>query len=409
MTDQSVPQPKPRFSIWLLALPLFFINFFVFAEHLIVVPLSASISQATGLPSVNSGLLVSIYPLAAAASALILGPFSDRLGRKKMLMLLCLGFSASTFAFAWADSVFTVLAFRVLSGVFGGPIPSNVLAYIGDRFQGNERTKVITTVMLTFSIASIFAVPLGAWLADLFSWRTPFIAISAAMIFCILLISRMKAIETGAESGNVLRQYVEFANLLKLRIVRKVFTLQFFMIIGLFGFVPNISVWLSTVYGFDSTQIGLCYMQGGIGGIIGNNISGYFISKGHKGRLISIGSLIMCVVLFFSTWNLLPPVFTGLFFAGLLFGGSIRMPAFQIILTEIIPISLRGRMMALSMINANITMGLGGIWSLAFLDMQNGVLTGMRTVTIIGAATLALIPLMVFNLEREIKRSDQLH
>ena len=150
-------------------------------------------------------------------------------------------------------------------------------------------------------------------------------------------------------------------------------------------------------------------MQGGIGGIIGNNLSGYFISKGHKARLISIGSLIMCVVLFSSTWNLLPPMFTGLFFAGLLFGGSIRMPAFQIILTEIIPINLRGRMMALSMINANITMGLGGIWSLAFLDMQNGVLTGMRTVTIIGAATLALIPLMVFNLEREIKKSDQLY
>ncbi len=407
MTDHTVTRQKSKITIWFLALPLFFINFFVFAEHLIVVPLSAGISVATGLPPVNSGLLVSIYPLAAAASALILGPFSDRLGRKKMLILLCLGFSASIFAFAWDDSVFTVLAFRVLSGVCGGPIPSNVMAYIGDRFQGRERTKVITIVMLTFSIASIFAVPIGALLAELFSWRTPFIAISVAILFCLILISRMESIKTGAESGNVLRQYVEFANLLKLRLVRKVFTLQFFMIIGLFGFVPHISVWLGTVYGFNATQIGLCYMQGGIGGIIGNNLSGYFINKGHKGRLISVGSLIMCVVLFFSTWNLLPPVFTGVFFAGLLFGGSIRMPAFQIILTEIIPINLRGRMMALSMINANLTMGLGGIWSLAFLDMQNGVLTGMRTVTIIGAVTLALIPLMVLNLEREIKKSDQ--
>ena len=409
MTAQLKPSAPPTISIWLLIFPLFFINFLVFSEHLIVVPLSASISLATGLPAVNSGLLVALYPLAAALSALILAPFSDRLGRKRMLVFLCLGFSGSTFAFAQADSIASVLAFRVLSGIFGGPIPANVLSYVGDRFQGAERTKVITAIMLTFSIASIFAVPMGALIADLSSWRFPFIIISGIILICLVLILRMKSIPTGAESGNVLQQYVEFANLLKIGKVRKIFALQFFMIIGLFGFVPNVSIWLSANYGFNATQIGLCYMQGGVGGIIGNTLSGYFVAKGHKGRLITIGSMITLFFLVFTAQDLLPPLFIGFFFAGLMFGGSLRMPALQIILTETIPINLRGRMMALSMIVSNITMGLGGVWSLAFLKLEDGVLTGMKAITIIGGLSLLVVPFLVRILEKEIDSSEQLY
>ncbi|MBT4087898.1 MAG: hypothetical protein HOE30_05355 [Deltaproteobacteria bacterium] len=72
MTKPKLSPDSSQISIWLLSFPLFFINFLVFSEHLVVVPLSAGISAATGLPPVNSGLLVAIYPLAAAISALIL-------------------------------------------------------------------------------------------------------------------------------------------------------------------------------------------------------------------------------------------------------------------------------------------------------------------------------------------------
>ena len=409
MNTTDATREGSKLTIWLLTFPLFFINFLVFSEHLIVVPLTASISLATGLAPEKGGLLVSIYPLAAAFSALVLGPFSDRLGRKRMLILLCLGFSVSTISFATATTVSSALIFRVLSGFFGGPIPANVMAYVGDRFQGNERAKVITMIMLAFSIASIFAVPLGAWIADMTNWRVPFYTISVTIIICMVLILKMKSVPTGAESGSILRQYLEFAQLLKLSKVQKVFTLQFFMIIGLFGFVPNVAVWLSTNYGFDATQIGLCYMQGGIGGIIGNTASGYFIAKGHKGRLIVIGSMMTCLFLTFSAQDFLPPYFAGFFFFGLMLGGSFRMPAFQIILTEIIPTNLRGRMMALSMIVANVTMGLGGIWSLPFLKLENGVLTGMKTVTVIGGLSLLVVPFLVRALSREMKEAKELY
>ena len=137
-------------SFWFFIIPLFLMTFFIFGEHLIVVPLSASISKATGLPLVKAGLLVAIYPLAAAVSAFFSAPFSDRLGRKTMIIVLSLGFSASTLGFATANSVSTILFFRVLCGICGGPVFASVLAFIGDKFKGKERVRAITALMLTF-------------------------------------------------------------------------------------------------------------------------------------------------------------------------------------------------------------------------------------------------------------------
>jgi predicted MFS family arabinose efflux permease len=394
-------------SFWFFITPLFLMTFFVFGEHLIVVPLSASISKSTGLPLVKAGLLVAIYPLAAAFSAFLTAPFSDRLGRKAMIIILSLGFCLSTFGFANAKTVFTVLLFRVLCGICGGPVFACILAFIGDKFQGNERVRAITAMMLTFSTASILAVPMGSWLGDTFGWRMPFYLISVMVLVCCIMISQMKAIPTGAETGKILHQYLELIQLFNLAKVRKVFTLQFFMIIGLFGFVPNVSVWLNLNYGFDATQIGLCYMQGGIGGLIGNSIAGFFLQRGFKDRLIIIGSMIMAGFLILATREILPPIYVGSFFAGLMFGGSIRMPALQVILTELIPINLRGRFMSMSMIVSNLTMGLGGIWSIQILKVEAGRLEGMPLVGILGGASLMFVPYLVYLVRKELDKAEK--
>ena len=108
---------------------------------MIMVPLSAEISAATGLSPVRSGLLVSVYPAAAAVSAFIFAPWSDRLGRKQLLLYLGSGFVISTFGCALAQGVESFFLFRVLSGAFAGLIMPNCLAYAGDALQGNRRNQ----------------------------------------------------------------------------------------------------------------------------------------------------------------------------------------------------------------------------------------------------------------------------
>ena len=154
---------------WGLLLPLFLLTLFSWIDHLIMVPLSAEISAATGLSPVRSGLLVSVYPAAAAVSAFIFAPWSDRLGRRRLLLYLGSGFVISTFGCALAQGVESFFLFRILSGAFAGPIMPNCLAYAGDALQGNRRNRALTNIMLGFTLASILGVPVGSALAELVS------------------------------------------------------------------------------------------------------------------------------------------------------------------------------------------------------------------------------------------------
>ncbi len=360
-----------------------------------MVPLSTSISESIGLSLENSGYLIAVYPLTAACSAFITAPFSDRWGRKKILLVLSSGFFLSTLGCALSFDVFTMFTFRILSGFFGGPIMPNALAYTGDLFTGEKRAKAITLVMLGFAIASIFGVPFGAWIGDLFSWEASFYAVAGATLICIFGISMMRPIETGIEHNRIFVQYMELLKLWKFKEIRRLFYTSFFMLAGLFGLVPNLGPWLTMNMGMSMTQVGFCYMFGGLGGIIGNQLSPRALKHISKPGVVSLGSGIMGTSILLFTNLSYPVALSGIFMACLMFGGSFRMPAFQLILTETLPIYMRGRLMSMSMIVMNFSMGLGGIWSTPLLTLENGIVYGIPTIGVIAfCATLLVVPLI---------------
>ena len=383
----------------LFVLPLFIIAFLVQADHLIMVPLSTEIANETGISMTHTGLLISIYPIAAALSAFLFAPFSDRVGRKKMLIFLIIGFCLSSLGCALANSSDSIFLFRILSGIFGGIIIPNSLAFISDSFEGKQKIRALTTLTLSFPIASVLGVPLGAWIGDMFSWRAPFFFITLVGIFCGLFILKLQTIN-GTKEKNIFQQYHEFFSLWRNNKIRSMFAIQFLMLIGLFGFVPQISTWLTLNFNMSTTGIGLCYMQGGIGAILGNITARHLLQRGHETSLISIGSLVMAVTLLLVTMELLTPSLIGLGFAFSMYGGSLRVPAFQVMLSDLVSAKLRGRLLSMSMIVANVSMGLGGIWSLPFLSIESGRLIGMEHIGWVCFITLCFIPILIYRIKK---------
>jgi len=388
-------------SLWFFVLPLLLLNLMINVDHLVVVPLSAEISKATGLPLAKSGLLVSVYPIASAISAFLLAPFSDRWGRKKVILIFGVGFSLATFGCGFSSTAEQIFTFRILSGIFAGPILPNALAYASDSFTGEKRAKALTSLLLAFSMASIMGVPIGAWLGERYSWQAPFFILGGASLLSLGLIMLLKPVPTGAGTGSIIQQYRELFDLLKIPRVRKVFAILFFMLIGLFGFVPNISVWLSSNYGMGAAEIGFCYMQGGVGALIGNYLSGYLLGKGYRTGIISVGCVIMGGFLYVATLDVVPVAYTGVMFAGIMFGGTLRVPAYQMILSGMVPIHLRGRLTSLSMVIGNLTMGLGGIWAIPLLEFKDDHLYGMDTVGLIAGLSLLAIPFLINALRKK--------
>jgi predicted MFS family arabinose efflux permease len=394
-------------------LVLFVMAFLVQADHLVMVPLGADIAKATGVSMTRAAMLVSVYPIAAALSAFFFAPFSDRYGRKNMLIFLVGGFCLASLGCALADSQLSIFVFRILSGVFGGIIIPNALAFVSDVYSGKQKIKGLTTITLSLPIASVLGVPLGAWIGDAFSWRIPFVMIALLSFVCVIFIFLSTAVE-GTKAKPVMQQYKELLLLWRHREARLLFAIQFFMLIGLFGFVPNLSIWLTINFNMSTTEIGLCYMQGGVGAILGNFAARHLLQRpsfqpafqqiveqknmpvvDRRTSLISVGSVMMGLVLLAVTLAVIDPVYIGLAFAVSMFGGSLRMPALQLILSELVDVTMRGRLLSMNMIVASISMGLGGILSLPLLSVEAGHLYGMDLIGWLSFTTLCFVPFLV--------------
>ena len=115
---------------------------------------AARVSSATGL-------LTGLYTLSLFLFAVIWGHLSDRFGRRLILLIGLVGFSATMLTFAFIENLPAVYAERFLSGMFAAAVTPVALAAIGDL----AATEEIRARRLTFiSLAGISGFLLGPML-----------------------------------------------------------------------------------------------------------------------------------------------------------------------------------------------------------------------------------------------------
>ena len=119
----------------------------------------AQVSRATGL-------LTGLYTLSLFLFAPAWGWMSDRYGRRPVLLIGLLGFSATMLTFAFIENLTAVYAERFLSGMFAAAVTPVALAVIGDLAATEEaRARRLTFV----SLAGISGFLLGPMLSVIIS------------------------------------------------------------------------------------------------------------------------------------------------------------------------------------------------------------------------------------------------
>ena len=102
---------------WTVALILFGVLFLGVSDTQLVAPLLPLIAQDLNTTPGHAGIIVTTYSLAAAAFALFVGPLSDRVGRKKVLVSGLTLFTIASF-FTYHVSSFSVLVIlRAMTGL----------------------------------------------------------------------------------------------------------------------------------------------------------------------------------------------------------------------------------------------------------------------------------------------------
>jgi MFS family permease len=123
----------------------------------------------------STGLLTGLYTLSLFLFAPVWGRVSDRYGRRTILLIGLIGFSATMLTFAFIENLTAVYAERFLSGMFAAAVTPVAMAAIGDLAATEEaRARRLTFVSLAGISGFMLGPMLGVFIAPERSQHAPY-------------------------------------------------------------------------------------------------------------------------------------------------------------------------------------------------------------------------------------------
>lgn len=197
--NSSARAAAPRFSsgqLFLVAM-LAFLQFTIVLDFMVLSPLGAILMPALKIEPKQFGLVVSAYAVAAAVSGILAAGFADRYDRKKFLLFFYAGFVLGTVFCGIAPTYETLLAARIVTGLFGGVVGAAAYAIVADVFPLAMRGRVMGLVMTAFGASQVLGLPIGIYLATHYGWHAPFLMIAGvALAVGVLIVVRMPPVDT---------------------------------------------------------------------------------------------------------------------------------------------------------------------------------------------------------------------
>src|SRR5215210_7100985 len=136
-------------------------------------------------------LLGPAYALAAAVAALLIGPLSDKYGRRRFLLYASILFGLSLLAVILIKDARALAAVRVLTGLAAGTFSTCSIAYVADYFPYERRGVAMSVVQAGYFGALVLGVPVANQIAKWQSWRTSFAFFGALAVVAFFLIALM--------------------------------------------------------------------------------------------------------------------------------------------------------------------------------------------------------------------------
>ena len=234
-------------------------------DFMIIMPLGSQFMRLFDISPQQFSFLVSSYTFSAGASGFIAAFFIDKYDRKTSLVFIYIGFVVGTLACAFAPTYPVLLLTRSIAGAFGGVLGALILSIVSDAIPLERRAAGIGFVMASFSVASVFGVPFGLYIAHLFSWHAPFLFLGSLGIIInvliFLFIPSMKGHLQGAAPSQKPVDIIKGIFGKRNPVMGLVFTSV--LMLGHFSIIPFIAPYMVGNVGFSEEELTYIYLVGG--------------------------------------------------------------------------------------------------------------------------------------------------
>lgn len=293
---------------------IFLIVFVDLLGFSLILPLLPYYAETFGADAFITGLLVASYAVAQLLGAPLLGRWSDRIGRRPVLLVSILGTFIGFLLLGFANALWMLFVSRVIDGLTGGNL-TVAQAYITDITDQKNRTKALGMIGAAFGLGFIIGPAVGGALS-VFGYAVPafvaaglsFVNLIAAFLFLpeSLTVERRTALVSQKKPPftlSALWQALNRPRVGPLLHTRFFFSLAFAMFQSIFALYAQYRLGLTAqTTGYVLAYVGLLavFVQGFAVGKISNRFS--------DRQIIFVASIVMGLALL--AWGLAPNLIT---------------------------------------------------------------------------------------------------
>jgi MFS transporter, DHA1 family, multidrug resistance protein len=257
----------------------------------VLAPATPGLARSLGTDYATIQLTLTLYLVAVAVTQLIVGPISDRIGRRPCVLAGIVLFMAGSAIGAVASSIETLLLARIIQAMGGGTCFALSRAIVRDTASKNEATSLIGYITMAMVVSPMVAPLVGGFLDARFGWRSVFLATLAlsapvALAAYWFLLESMRRGADAATLGDIARAFPALAR--SRAFVGYVLTLGF-TTASFFIFIAGAPYVVVDVMKQEPDVYGLFFLVNAGAYMAGNFVSGRFGERLGPERLIIVG------------------------------------------------------------------------------------------------------------------------
>ena len=228
-----------------------------------------------------------------AVGQLLLGPLSDKFGRKIPLIISLVIYIISTILIVYAPNIESMIVLRVIQGLSsaGSVVISRAVAT--DLYRGREMTRFFGLLMTINGIAPIISPILGSLLLEYISWKGVFVFLALIGVVVLFFCFRLKeslSVENRLQ-GSIFATFSTFGVIIKNRLFMSYVGIESFLLGAMFAYIAASPFILQSFYGLSAFIFSLCFGANGAALVIGANIGGKLPNR----QALAIGVLAFVV------------------------------------------------------------------------------------------------------------------
>ncbi|HEV2879329.1 MAG TPA: MFS transporter [Candidatus Eremiobacteraceae bacterium] len=247
-------------------LPILGVTFIDILGFSILLPILPYFVKSFGSSDLTVGLLFSTFAACQFFAGPVWGNVSDRIGRKRVLIISQIGATIGWFMLAFAHSIGMVFFARIVEGVSGGNL-SVTQAYVADLVEPTQRGRAFSYVGAAFSAGIVFGPLLGGVLFDRFGFSAPFFA-AATLQFVTLIVTIIMLPESRNPQGTEIATFSHIrASLMDPRVAPILLQMWAFSL-ALYAWFGVFALPMQAALGFTATNTSFFFASFGVLSVI---------------------------------------------------------------------------------------------------------------------------------------------